>query len=132
MRLRRELGGVKSPAETLLAVQLEQAGIPFEREYRFHSERKWRADFALSDPDHWEMFGPMASFITLLIEIDGGSWLPKGRHTTGKGFAADCEKMNAAAELGYRVLRYVPAQVESGEALEQIRRILSMKKESAA
>jgi hypothetical protein len=132
MRLRRELGGVKSPAETLLAVQLEQAGIPFEREYRFHPERKWRADFALSDPDHWEMFGPMASFITLLIEIDGGSWLPKGRHTTGKGFAADCEKMNAAAELGYRVLRYVPAQVESGEALEQIRRILSMKKESAA
>jgi very-short-patch-repair endonuclease len=118
---------MKSPAETLLAVQLEQAGIPFEREYRFHPGRRWRADFHV-DPrpsPQWWADAP------LLIEIDGGSWLPKGRHTTGKGFAADCEKMNAAAELGYRVLRYVPAQIESGEALEQIRRILSIKEEAA-
>jgi hypothetical protein len=95
MRLRRELGGVKSPAETLLAVQLEQAGIPFEREYKFHPSRKWRADFWVLKPRS------LMSLSDLLIEIDGGSWLPKGRHTTGKGFAADCEKQNAAAELGY-------------------------------
>jgi hypothetical protein len=49
---------MKSPAETLLAVQLEQAGIPFEREYKFHPSRKWRADFAL-----WEFWlGPDMSY----------------------------------------------------------------------
>ena len=62
-----------------------------------------------------------------LIEIDGGSWLPKGRHTTGAGFEKDAEKLNAAAELGYRVLRFTPRMVNDGTALEQIRRILSKK-----
>jgi very-short-patch-repair endonuclease len=118
---------MKSPAETLLAVQLEQAGIPFEREYRFHPGRRWRADFHV-DPrpsPQWWADAP------LLIEIDGGSWVA-GRHTRGSGFEKDAEKLNAAAELGYRVLRYTPRMIESGEALEQIRRILSMKKEEAA
>jgi hypothetical protein len=124
---------VKSPAETLLAAQLEQAGIPFEREYQFHSERKWRADFALIAPMtvrlgsglHWTY-----SAGKLLIEIDGGSWVA-GRHTRGSGFEKDAEKLNAAAELGYRVLRYTPRMIESGEALEQIRRLLSMKEAAA-
>jgi very-short-patch-repair endonuclease len=114
---------MKSPAETLLAVQLEQAGIPFEREYRFHPTRKWRTDFAILDA---ELF----HFVRFLIEIDGGSWVA-GRHTRGSGFEKDAEKLNAAAELGYRVLRYTPRMIESGEALEQIRRILSMKEEAA-
>jgi very-short-patch-repair endonuclease len=134
MRLRRELGGVKSPAETLLAVQLEQAGIPFEREYRFHPERKWRADFKVVGG--WMVQNSHGEIVQLeddacLIEVDGGSWLPKGRHTTGSGFEKDAEKLNAAAELGYRVLRYTPRMIESGEALEQIRRILSMKEQAA-
>jgi very-short-patch-repair endonuclease len=107
----------QSNAELLLAVQLEQAGIPFEREYRFHPSRKWRADF-------W-VFHHLGK-AHVLIEIDGGSWVA-GRHTRGSGFEKDAEKLNAAAELGYRVLRYTPKMIESGEALEQIRRILSMK-----
>jgi very-short-patch-repair endonuclease len=115
----------QSNAELLLAVQLEQAGIPFEREYRFAPPRRWRSDFRLAQLNY---FSPRNE---LLIEIDGGSWLPKGRHTTGSGFEKDAEKLNAAAELGYRVLRYTPRMIESGEALEQIRRILSMKEEAA-
>jgi hypothetical protein len=131
---------MKSPAETLLAVQLEQAGIPFEREYQFAPEewciergyvtpkrrqpKKWRADFAI---ETWRG----GHYHQLLIEVEGGTWTG-GRHVTGSGFAADSEKYNAATELHYKVLRYTPAQVESGEALEQIRRILSMKKEEAA
>jgi very-short-patch-repair endonuclease len=112
--------GMTSNAETLLAVQLEQAGIPFEREYRFHESRKWRADFAIRR----YQLGGIPSL--LLIEVDGGSWVA-GRHTRGSGFEKDAEKLNAAAELGYRVLRYTPRMIESGEALEQIRRILSMR-----
>ncbi len=63
-------------------------------EFKFHPTRKWRADFAI----------PSAK---LLIEVDGGAW-SGGRHTRGSGFIADQEKTNAAACLGYRVLRYTP------------------------
>jgi very-short-patch-repair endonuclease len=63
-------------------------------EFKFHPSRKWRADFAM----------PGAK---ILIEIDGGVW-SGGRHTRGSGFIGDMEKLNAAACLGYRVLRYTP------------------------
>ncbi len=66
-------------------------------EFNFHPTRKWRADFAI----------PSAK---LLIEVDGGAW-SGGRHTRGAGFIADQEKTNAAACLGYRVLRYTPKRI---------------------
>lgn len=118
-----------SPAELLLAVQLEQAGIPFEREYRFAPPRKWRADFAVGDRVAWIGAvgrGPAQAGITpLLVEIDGGSWVA-GRHTRGKGFEADMDKLNAVALLGYRVLRFTPAMVEDGRALAVIRQALGL------
>jgi very-short-patch-repair endonuclease len=109
-----------STAEFLLGVQLEQAGIPFEREYKFHPERRWRADFMVGQNFAWPVRG------RYLIEVDGGSWVA-GRHTRGSGFEKDAEKLNAAAELGFRVLRFTPRMVEDGTAIEQIRRILSEK-----
>ena len=60
---------------------------------------------------------------SLLIEIDGGSWVA-GRHTTGAGFERDCEKLNAATLAGYRVLRFLPEQVTSGVALQTIEQAL--------
>jgi hypothetical protein len=124
-----------SVAEQTLVVQLEQAGIPFEREYEFAPEewcrangflspkrnlpRKWRADFMFGPNFAWPVRG------RYLIEIDGGSWVA-GRHTRGKGFEADLEKLNAAALLGYRVLRFTPAMVEDGRALEVIRQALGL------
>jgi very-short-patch-repair endonuclease len=95
---------MKSPAETLLAVQLEQAGIPFEREYRFHETRRWRFDFA------WPS-------IRLAAEIEGGSWT-SGRHNRGAGFEADLIKYNAAAEAGWYVLRFTTEMVNDGRALD--------------
>lgn len=104
-----------SASEDLLSFQLRAFGLEgFEREYRFCPERKWRADFA--HPEAW-----------LLIEIEGGTW-SGGRHTTGGGFLRDCEKYNAATELGWRVLRYTSSMVESGEAVSQIERVLRKKK----
>jgi very-short-patch-repair endonuclease len=102
-----------SMPELLLEEQLKGAGIPYEREYRFHPTRKWRADFGV----------PLG--IDILIEVEGGTWI-KGRHTTGSGFAKDAEKYNAAAELGYRVLRYTPSMIEDGSALAQIKRVLGL------
>ncbi len=82
-------------------------GLNPEREWRFHPERKWRFDFA------WPS-------LMLAVEVEGGTW-KVGRHQTGKGFAADCEKYNAAAILGWRVLRYTTDMVESNEAIDCVR-----------
>lgn len=71
------------------------AGLPEPvPEYRFHAARKWRADYA------WPLR-------LVIVEIDGGVWT-QGRHTRGAGVIADQRKLNAAALLGYRVLRYTP------------------------
>jgi hypothetical protein len=117
-----------SQAETLLAVQLEQAGIPFEREYRFAPPRKWRADFAIVHPDATRPRLP--GFYQILVEIDGGGWV-QGRHTRGSGFEKDAEKASAAAILGYRVIRCTPAQVNDGRALSWIRQALGLEEQAA-
>lgn len=107
-----------SLAEQTLAAQLEQAGIPFEREYKFHAQRKWRADFAIHETLAWEI-------VPLLIEIDGGAFIA-GRHSRGTGVEKDAEKQSAAAILGYRVIRATPRQVEDGRCLSWIKQALGL------
>jgi very-short-patch-repair endonuclease len=87
----------------------------FCREYRFDPIRRWRFD--LYSPTH-----------RLALELHGGIW-KGGRHTTGSGFAADREKMNAAVEAGIRVLEYTTAEVNSGNAALQVERIINATKE---
>jgi hypothetical protein len=79
----------------------------------FHPIRKWRSDFAI----------PSAR---LLIEIDGGVFT-NGRHTRGAGFIEDQCKHNAAAVLGYFVLRFVPADIKSGTLIDTVRKALHQK-----
>lgn len=71
-----------------------QPGKPVPvREFRFAApERQWRFDFC------W----PLS---LVAVEIDGGIFM-HGRHTRGKAFSEDCEKMNAAVIRGWRVLRF--------------------------
>lgn len=66
-------------------------------EYKFHPLRRWRADYC------WPIH-------KIIVEIDGGLFV-QGRHSRGAGMLADFEKLNAAALLGYAVLRYAPAQI---------------------
>src|SRR5690606_17944227 len=54
-----------------------------------------------------------------------------GRHTTGKGFVEDCRKYNAAAKLGWTVLRFPTAQVKSGEAIDDVSEYLWRQMEEA-
>lgn len=73
------------------------AGLPEPTpEHRFHPVRKWRADYAF-----------LFTTPRVLVEIDGGAWT-QGRHTRGAGFIEDQRKLNAAALLGFAVLRYTP------------------------
>jgi hypothetical protein len=98
----------------LLLLQCEERGLPTPvLEFRFCIERKWRADRGWPEQ-------------MVIAEIDGGSWLPQGgRHTRGKGFENDCIKLNTAAILGYRVLRFTPAMVQSGIAIAHIEQALA-------
>lgn len=73
-----------------------------ETELRFHPTRRWRFDFAWPDRK-------------LAAEVDGATWT-NGRHTRGSGYERDCEKLNAAVLLGWRVLRFTTGQIKSGAA----------------
>ena len=97
---------VVSEGEATLAQHLKAYGVNFEQEFKFHPDRKWRADF--------HIVGHM-----LLVEVEGGIW-SGGRHTRAKGYIGDMEKYNAAVALGYRVLRFSTEQVKSGFAINGI------------
>lgn len=99
-----------SAPEELFALQLRAVGIQVEREFKFHSIRKWRADFAIPSK-------------MLLIEIEGGLFI-NGRHNRGKGMINDMDKYNNAALLGYRILRFSPAMVKSGDALQMVQEFI--------
>ncbi len=87
---------------------------PYDNAYNFMvgseesiaPDRDWRPDWKFES-------------IKVIVEIDGGTFKTTvakkgkfagkvfvgGRHNIGKGFVNDCEKLNAAAALGYRVYR---------------------------
>jgi hypothetical protein len=78
-------------------------GPPLEKEYKFCPGREWRSDYRIGK---W------------LIELEGGVH-SGGRHTRAKGFIEDCFKYNAAAMLGYRVIR-IATGMATAHYLEQI------------
>lgn len=96
-----------SIAELLLAKHLKELGISFEREWRFHPQRKWRFDFALCTVNR-------DIPTSYAIEIDGGIWT-NGRHTRGKGFEADLRKLNEALRFGWNVIRFTPNMIARAE-----------------
>lgn len=106
--------------QRLLLEQLRGLQIPALPEVRFHPQRKWRIDVAACRGGVL----PHQPFMpALAIEIEGGAWT-RGHHVRGKGFIDDLEKYNMLTELGWRVLRYTPAQIRDGSALAQIQRCL--------
>ena len=106
---------VKSALEEELVLHIRALGLPEpERQVHFSPSRRWLADFV------W----PASN---LLVEVEGGTW-SGGRHVRGTGFETDCEKLNAAVLLGYRVLRFTAAMVHDGRAVTQIAEALKEQK----
>jgi very-short-patch-repair endonuclease len=92
----------KSEPEERFALTWKVLGGPrLEREFAFAPPRKWRFDFAR----------PIEK---IAIEIEGGvhEGEHRGRHMREEGFAADCEKYNAAALMGWRIVRLTPDMIQ--------------------
>jgi hypothetical protein len=73
-----------------------------ERDYKFHPTRRWKADFCIFPAK-------------VLIELHGGG--ARGRHSTVKGHAADCEKLNEAQKMGFLVLQYTVLRLKDMAAV---------------
>jgi hypothetical protein len=100
-----------SDLEDTLDWHMKVAGLPeWEREYVFYPGRKFRFDFA---------FLPFR----LGVEVMGGIY-SGGRHTTGAGYAKDCEKLNLACIQGWRVLYVTSDMIKDGRALDYVMRAL--------
>lgn len=80
----------------LLSIDL---GIKWEKEVRFHRQRRWRFDYAIPSK-------------MVYVEIDGGSWV-QGRHNTGTGMAKDHEKFNHATMCGWSGFRLTSEMVNA-------------------
>lgn len=74
-------------------------GLPVETEYRFDKTRRWR-------------FDRCHPRTLVAVELDGGTWTG-GRHSTGRGYSADCEKLNTATTQGWRVFRLTSDMLQS-------------------
>lgn len=99
--------------EKVLAAELDLVDIAYVRQYRAVADRKWRWDFAFPDA-------------RLLVEVQGGLWLPKSAHTWGAGLRRDYEKHNAAALAGWRTLYVTREMIEGGRAVALIVRALEL------
>lgn len=114
-----------SQAAELFAFHCRAAGLTPVREFAFADSigRRWRADFAWPD-------------LRLLVEIEGivvrrvnGRTQAGGRHATIGGIIGDCEKYNAAAILGYHVLRFTQAMVRGGAAISTVEKFVQSRQE---
>lgn len=82
-----------------------------EPEFRFHPVRKWRFDFA------WPVQ-------MVALEVEGGIWMRKGAHNTGKAILRDIEKYNTATIMGWKVLRTIPTDLYSPVTIGLLKDIL--------
>lgn len=79
-------------------------------EFRFTLERRWRIDYAWPE-------------VKVAVEIEGGIYLPKCRHTTPKGFKEDIKKYNKMVEMNWLLLRYIPQEID----YSQIKKVIDFR-----
>lgn len=108
--------------------QLLDRALPTpHEEYSFavHLGRQWRFDWA------WPAFKVAyeregATWGRTVTDEEGAKWrVVSGRHTSGKGVDADAEKYNAAATLGWLVIRGTASTERSGRAIDELERALT-------
>ena len=119
---RLERGAAKKRLTRTFEEQMQAATIPpewltHEHEFarslvseRYPKGRAWRFDYAVLP-------------LKIGVEVDGGAF-SGGRHTTGSGFTGDCQKLNAAALLGWTVLRGTAPMVRDHSLVDSLVQLL--------
>lgn len=103
----------KIQRELIFFALLKEYDLPIPtKELKFHPSRRWRFDYSWDD-------------VGLAVEQEGGIFTG-GRHSRGQGMVNDMEKYNAAAELGWVVLRYTPQQIETQACVHQISKLYDL------
>jgi len=92
-------------AEETLFQELEENLIGYRRKFQFESTRNWRFDFYIVK-------------LNLLIEIAGSPWAV-GRG--GKKIANAFSKYDLAEDMGYKIERFDPHTIESGQLIRWIK-----------
>ena len=99
---------IQSALERTLAYQMRGCGLPKPKTgYKFHDTRKWEFDFAWPE-------------IMFAVEVEGGTYHGKSRHTTPTGYRGDLEKYTEANALGWTLFRFDSKHVNSGHAVARI------------
>lgn len=98
-----------------------ECGLPTpSTEFKFHPTRKWRFDFA------WNEFYSGSGYTVrpmLALEVQGGIFIA-GRHSRGAALVKEWEKLNAAAEMGYRIIYFQPSELCTQATIDLIKRCL--------
>ena len=102
----------RSQYEILLDYHVELGGLLLcsEVDYHFHDTREWNFDRA------WPS-------LRIAYEVDGGNHMAVISKRTGRAVAIgrhtqseDYTKLKEAVKLGWRVFRFTPEMIKSGEA----------------
>lgn len=98
-----------SPLEDKFLDQLKERKLTrgMKRELTFAPKRRFRFDFA------W----PARK---LAVEINGGTWMRRGGHSTGRGIENDLRKLQLARSLGWTVFSYTNKMVHDLSAIDEV------------
>ena len=111
---------------------LQQLEEQAERErYELHLLRDIAA-LRLPNPERHVLWHPTVDYEAdllysrerLIIEVDGGTYIPYGHHNFGDGYEYDRIRDAEALTLGYTILRVTTKMVESGTAADYVERVL--------
>lgn len=108
----------KTDYKAIFLTHLKAAKLPEPVcEYKFHATRLWRFDFCWPDQ-------------MVACEYQGINWKPKkgqdnnSGHQSIDGLRNDCEKFTEASLSGWRLILITAETVNSGKAVEWVRRAL--------
>jgi len=89
----------------------KEFGVKVEVEYRFHSKRRFRFDYAILEHK-------------IAIEQEGGIYT-RGAHGSVSGILRDIEKYNLATVCGWRILRVQPENLLSNHTFDMIQKLIN-------
>jgi hypothetical protein len=97
-------------SKTKIEYILKSLNIPYEKEYKFLQNRKFKFDWAFPDEK-------------IAIEYEG-IFSKKSRHTGVIGYSKDTTKYNLAVIDGWKVLRYTA--LNTSELLNDIKELMNL------